>query len=188
MTGSGYAELRKKCPNDCHRRLFSEYYSYVYTIVFNRLRSCARREDIEECVSDVFSDIFIQLDSENAAKGDLKGFVSVIAGRRAVDMFRRLTSKGSYAVSLDDEGVPEQADDTDIAESAERAETCNALLDAVKALGEPDTTIVFQKYYYNKSSADIAELLDMKPASVRKRLSRAIDKLRRILSENGEGR
>jgi RNA polymerase sigma-70 factor (ECF subfamily) len=45
-----------------------------------------------------------------------------------------------------------------------------------------------QKYYYGRNSADIADKVGMKPEAVRKRLSRAMDKLRRILTDIGEGR
>ena len=62
------------------------------------------------------------------------------------------------------------------------------MLDAVKALGEPDTTIIIQKYYYNRSSDEIAEMVEMKPAAVRKRVSRAVNKLRDMLTAIGEGR
>ena len=32
--------------NEYYSKLFDEYYSYVYAIVYNRLRGCAKREDI----------------------------------------------------------------------------------------------------------------------------------------------
>ena len=62
MTDSRFRELLKKSPQTAHRVFFDEYYNYVYTIVFNRLRSAASREDVDECVSDVFSEIFLKYD------------------------------------------------------------------------------------------------------------------------------
>ena len=75
-----------------------------------------------------------------------------------------------------------------VEEDSDRKETAHAVLDAVKALGEPDSTLIIQKYYYNRSSDDIAEMLGMKPAAVRKRVSRAVKKLREMLTAIGEGR
>ena len=188
MTDSQFREMLKKSPPTAHRALFDEYYNYVYTIVFNRLRSTATREDVDECVSDVFSDIFLGYDENNSHSGDLKGFISAIANRRSVDMFRRITSKNKGTVPLDDEMSSRIPSGMRVEDETEKKETCNAVLDAVKSLGEPDTTIIIQKYYYNRSSDEIAEMVEMKPAAVRKRVSRAVKKLRDMLAPIMEGR
>jgi RNA polymerase sigma-70 factor (ECF subfamily) len=91
-------------------------------------------------------------------------------------------------VSLDADEAVQLSSDERIDEQAERTETAHALLDAVKSLGEPDSTIIIQKYYYGRSSEDIGDRIDMKPNTVRKRLSRALSRLRDILREDDEGR
>ena len=55
MTDNEYRALFEKSPAAAQNALFEEYINYVYSIVFNKLRSCGSAEDIEECVSDVFS-------------------------------------------------------------------------------------------------------------------------------------
>ena len=92
------------------------------------------------------------------------------------------------SVSLDADEAVQLSSEERIDEQAERAETAHALLDAVKSLGEPDSTIIIQKYYYGRSSEDIGDMIDMKPNTVRKRLSRALSRLRDILREDDEGR
>ena len=91
-------------------------------------------------------------------------------------------------MSLDADEAVQLSSEERIDEQAERAETAHALLDAVKSLGEPDSTIIIQKYYYGRSSEDIGDMIDMKPNTVRKRLSRALSRLRDILREDDEGR
>ena len=59
------------------------------------------------------------------------------------------------------------------------------LLDAIKALGEPDTSIVMQHCFYEIRLAEIAGCLHMTTAAVQKRLSRAKKKLRQLLSDAG---
>jgi RNA polymerase sigma-70 factor (ECF subfamily) len=103
-------------------------------------------------------------------------------------MFRKLSSKGKTDISIDDEGVREIASDERVDQLTEAAETANALLNAVKSLGQPDSTIIIQKYYYNKSSGEIAGAVSMKPAAVRQRISRALKRLNEILAAAGEGR
>ena len=188
MTDSRFRELLKKSPQTAHRVFFDEYYNYVYTIVFNRLRSVASREDVDECVSDVFSEIFLKYDENSTFSGDIKGFVASVAVRRSIDMFRRLISRNKGIVDMDDELRSQLPSEENVEEDAEKRETAHAVLDAVKALGEPDSTLIIQKYYYNRSSAEIAEMVEMKPDAVRKRVSRAVAKLRGMLTAIGEGR
>ena len=188
MTDSQYRALLKKSEQTAHRAVFDEYYNYVYTIVFNKLRSIASLEDVDECLSDVFSEVFLKYDEDSAYSGDIKGFVSSVAVHRSIDMFRRLTSRNRGVVQLDDEMTCHLPSEENVEECADRKETAHAVLDAVKSLGEPDSTLIIQKYYYNRSSDDIAEMVGMKPAAVRKRVSRAVKKLRELLTVIGEGR
>ena len=46
MKQSEYQKLLTTDKNKAQRNLFNEYLNYVYTIVFNRLRSSGSREDI----------------------------------------------------------------------------------------------------------------------------------------------
>ena len=53
------------------------------------------------------------------------------------------------------------------------------------AMGIPDSDIIIQKFYYNMNSSEIADKHSMSPASVRMRCSRALKKLRELLSDEG---
>ena len=53
----------------------------------------------------------------------------------------------------------------------------------IEELGYPDSVIIIQKYYYNRTSRQIAAALSMKPSAVRMRCGRALKKLKKILSE-----
>lgn len=186
MNGSDYAQLVKQSPYSAHRALFDEYYNYVYTIVCGRLANAARREDIEECVSDVFADVFFQLDKNTEYGGELRPLVATVAKRRAIDKFRRVSSKKFRLLSLeDDEDAPLLKADFNLEESIEKDELGRILLDEIEALGEPDSTIIIQRFYFNRTSAQIAASLSMKSAAVRMRCSRALKKLKASLLQKG---
>lgn len=167
---------------DGFRALFAEYSGYVYTIVWNRLRTVCTKEDAEECVSDVFAEIFRQFDS--IAPGGLHGLIAAAANRRAVDYFRRATAKKQQA-AIPEDALPELRSPDDVAADYESGELSALLLETVLTLGEPDATIIVQKYYYGRNSDEIAQTLQMKPSAVRVRLSRALKRLRGKLSEAG---
>lgn len=181
MTGYEYNALFSKSPEKAYKALFDEFCNYVYAIVYNKLRGCAAREDIEECVSDIFADIFFNFNSENAYQGDLKGYIGIVAKRRAINKYHKLSPRADKTVSLDDDNIGEIQSENDTQSEAEKKALCNLMIEKITELGEPDSTIIIQKYYYNRSSSEIAKALSMKASAVRMRCGRAIKKLNKML-------
>lgn len=182
MTGREYSVLLKKSPHKAHKALFDEYCNYVYTIVYNKLNSFSH-EDTEECVSDVFAEIFFKYEDESSYQGDLKNYIGTVAKRRAIDKYRSLSYKSSRTVYIEDENFSEASDGTDIAQNTENAEMQKILLDKIDELGEPDSTIIVQKFYYNRTSEQIAKQLSMKASAVRMRCTRAMKRLKELLAD-----
>lgn len=183
MTAKEINDLMRRSPDEAYRALLKELGRYVYVIVFNKLRSCGTNEDIEECVSDVFAELFVAV--EDGGVNDPKKLAGAIAKRRAVDHFRRLTTNGRNTVSVDDEEFPEIAGQFDVEEMSDSSEMRRILLREINSLGEPDSTILMQKFYYNKTSAEIAETVRMTASTVRSRCTRAMERLRTSLSVAG---
>ncbi len=178
-------EFRRKLEinrKQAHKELFFAYCGYVYTIVFNRLRSCASREDIEECVCDVFADVYLSYDSEKSIDGDVSGFIGTVARNRAAEIYRKLSSHKN-TLSVSDEMAENLPSEQDIVADTEKNERRRMLLNAVNALGEPDATIIIMKYYYCRSAREIAEITDLTPENVRVRSGRAVKKLKEMLKE-----
>lgn len=161
------------------RLLFHEFYPYVYRIVWERIRSVGTCEDAEECVSDVFAEVFEQFDT--IREGELRGFIAMLARRRAINLFHKLTGQ-SQTVSLDDESAPDLPSGENLEESLLEAQTQDRLLVHIRSLGSPDTEMVLMKYFYGLNSTQIAQRLSMNPITVRVRLSRALKKLKGLLT------
>ncbi|MBR1723962.1 MAG: hypothetical protein IJ723_02940, partial [Ruminococcus sp.] len=143
MTGTEYGELCRQSPDKAYQTLFDEYCNYVYAVVYSKLRDCAAREDIEECVSDIFAEIYTKYDIDSGFEGDMRGYIGTVAKRRAVNSYHQLSAHGTTA-SLDEEDAPEPADDRDPEEERRQAELSRMLLEKILSLGEPDSTIVIQ--------------------------------------------
>ena len=185
MTDQELQHLMKTSPKTVHRAFFDEYFNYVYTIVFSRLRSVGSPEDVDECVGDVFSELFVYFDRKEIRGGDLRGIVGTIAKQRSIDAYRRLSHRSGKTVPLEESGVHKMSDGTDVAESTEKKDMRRILLDRIGELGEPDSTIIIQKYYYSRTSNEIASMLKMKAEAVRMRSSRALKRLRNMLEKEG---
>lgn len=182
MTEDELRALIERSEEDGFRAVFQQYQSYVYAIVWRQIRTVGTKEDAEECVSDVFASAFLHFDS--IAPGALQGYLGTLARHTAVDLFRKRTAKKERAVIPADD-LPETADSTDIQSEYEQSELSRTLYETVRSLGEPDAGIVIQKYFYGRSAAEIAAAVGLKPVAVRVRLSRALKRLRTLLSDKG---
>ena len=167
---------------DGFRALFQHYKGYVYTIVWDILRGAGTAEDIEECVSDVFAAVFLHFDA--VREGTLDGYVAAAARNTAVSTLRRLKG-GVQTAPLEEEALAVLPDAANVQEDAERSALRQQLLDAVTALGEPDASILMQRFYYERSYAQIARTLKMRPGTVRMRAARALKRLRDYLTAHG---
>ena len=179
-------ELIKKHPNRGMNLLMNEYGGLVFYVVQKRLPN--NINDIEECVSDVFIDFYSNINAVDLNKGSIKAFLITIATRRAIDTYRR-NSAHQEVYSLDDENSYIEymllKENNNPEELAIQKNDEDRLLQAVKDLGEPDSQILYRRYFMQQSVKEIAETLGMKSNSVSKRITRALSVLEERLGESG---
>jgi RNA polymerase sigma-70 factor (ECF subfamily) len=180
--------LMSRSVQECHRAVFDNYCNYVYAIVINVLRNCGTREDIDDCVSDVFMKVYKRFDEGIDFSDNLKSFIAAVSRNTAIDAFRKISLRNNKYVSIDDEEVMELRSDDLIVEYSENKEQSRIIFGKIKELGEPDSTIIIQQYFYNRTAKEIAENVSMTAAAVQKRSSRAKQKLKDLLIEAGIGR
>lgn len=181
MTRNELIELIRNSPPEGHKAIIKEYGKYVYTIVFNHLRNCGTKEDIEECVSDIFAEFLINFQNSEFYSGDLRASIGTLAKRRSINSYNQLSIKNKKRSELD----VNTADSTDIAKAFEKKELQRTILDCIKQLGKPDSDIIILKYYYGLSAREIAKQLSMSAENVQKRSERAVRKLEKLLSDAG---
>ena len=167
---------------DGFKALYQQYYSYVYAIVWDHIRGAGTHEDAEECVSDIFTALFQQFD--RIESGKLQSYIRTIAKRRAINCFYRLTAR-PQPVSIEEQEFEYAASGDSVEQVSDKAELRQILLDQIRMLGEPDASIIIMKYFYEYPPEQIARKVQMKQPAVRKRLSRAMKRLREMLEQQG---
>ena len=133
------------------------------------------QEDIEECVSDVFLDAYKYREKIDLEKGGFRAFLAIVARRRAADRYDAALKKD--ALPLEEEIKKE--------EKGLSFEEKEILLDAIKALGDPDEKILIWKFYYGYATKNIAEALRLKENTVDQKVKRGLEKLRKTLEGGG---
>ncbi len=163
------------------KALMDQYTGLIYHIVRERLSG--QDQDVEECVADVFTEFYYGIDKVDLNRGSIKAYLATIAARRSVDRFRRLS--GHEEIEEIEETVTDTSEGPE--QQAIRSEENRIILEEIKKLGEPDSQILYRRYFLAQPVKDIAESLGMKSNSVTKRLSRALKVLKDRLEGKYEG-
>lgn len=159
------------------RRTMEVYAGYTSAVLGNTLRGQARREDLEELLSDVFLSLWRSREGLDPDKS-LKSWLAAVARNRAVDFLRR--KKETHPVP---DGLPDPAPGPE--EQAERREAEERLRALVEDMEEPDRTL-FLRYYYEEEPLDqVCRDLKMCPSTARSRLCRGRRKLKERLTQEG---
>lgn len=161
------------------KMMMDNYMAFIYTIIFNKLSGIYLKEDIEECVSDVFFQVFHYRNRIDLEKGSIKAFLAVVAKRKAIDMHRK--NKNNNYIPIDDVSQDLHSKEDDVSNSILLKESNIQLINAIKSLGEPDSEIIIRKYYFHQSSKDISKDLGIKVNTIDKKVSRCMQKLRNAL-------
>lgn len=167
-------ELLRKKPNEGMKALMGQYMGLCYTIVRGRLAEFPQ-EDIEECVSDVFMDTYRYRHKIDLEKGGFRAFLAIVARRRAADRYNIAVKKGTLPL---EEGIQTE-------EKGLSFEEREALLQAIRSLGDPDEKILIWKFYYGYPTRKIAETLGLKENTVDQKVKRGLEKLRKTLEGGG---
>lgn len=173
MSDKELIQLLKQDPEKGLEAVVIRYTAYVMKIARTKLDNICTQEDMEETVSDVFFAFYRQGQKCGFEIRSLRAYISLIAERHCVDIFRQRVRQDS-TIPLDDVAAtlacPESGD-------------YDMLAEAIKQLGEPDTSIFIRKYFYGQRSANIAKEHHMKANTVDKRISRGLIRLRKLMEE-----
>lgn len=178
MTDSELLALIDSSPAQGHRALYDAYVKYVYAIIFHILRDCGSAEDVEDCLVETFTDVIEHIDNINGSY--LKAYIGQSARNRAMNYYHMLKRHKQNTVAID--SVPEPSV-KHVQEQLERKEMQERLLQSIHALGEPDATILIQKYYYGRKMAAIGKMVGLTANAAQVRCSRALKRLQKELAD-----
>ncbi len=167
--------LLKNDPGQGLSEVIGKYSGYVYKIAYSKLSEVCRREDIEEAASDIFMKFYEYFRYSGKPVEAVAPYLAVIAKRHSINLYKKHISEKEY-ITFDEIADTAASED-------DRSEMRQQLIEAVTALGRPDSEIFMRKYFYGQKSREIAEELGMKTNTVDKIVSRGLVRLRKIFNE-----
>ena len=184
MEGNKLLRLLHKDPNAGMEQLMNKYTGLVYAVVKSKLDdSFYVSSDIEDCVADVFSKFYTELSNYDPKMSSIKTYLCVIARNQAINVSKKRSREGGLSID-DEQSLMQVSDDVMIDSELADEEFRRKVIKAVENLGEPDSSIIFRKYYYGESSKDIAKAVGLSVSNVDTRTHRALNKLRKLFGGN----
>lgn len=150
--------------------------------VVTKIIGGTRKQDVEECVSDVFVRLWQGIERFDPEQGaTLKSYLCGIARYAALD-YRRKAQRQGESVSVDEMELQVSVDFED-----EMAREINARIiqETIDELPPPDKDIFILRYFLEERIADIAKRLMLPDKTVENKLHRGKQKLRESLLKRG---
>ena len=158
--------------------LYENYRQTMYYAAYQILKNAYSAEDAVHQAFLRVIDHLDQIDETNASK--TKGFLVVITQHIAIDHYRR--RKREYLTDFTEQ-------EPIVTETGSDPASCvdtDLIVQALLKLPVDDSAVLRLKYAHGYSGAEIAAILDLTEAAVRKRISRAKKRLAKLLAE-GDG-
>ncbi len=174
-------KLRNK-DEQAFEEIIDLYSVYVTVIVGNLLSSKGTKEDVEEVVADTFIALWNTADRINYEEySSIKAYIATIARNKAKDWLR--ATKGQDLQLLDDILMI----DNSVEQQIVQREQQRIIARILKQLKPLDWKIFVAYYYQYKKVNEIARELQMNPHTVKTRLRRGREVLKKFLIKEGYG-
>ncbi len=150
---------------------------YVLTVVRNFSRGYLSPQDMEEAVQDTFVALWNSRSRLDPDSG-IKPYISAIARNIVKNRFRKIKP-------AEDISELELPSDFDVAERAEMTEMLSCMNSGLNTLSAEDRAVFLRFYFYGERTAVISRAMGLSDSTVRSKLSRIRQKLKKYMAERG---
>lgn len=169
-------ERLKKDDTAALGKIIDGYAGYAAAVIRNFARGSLREQDIDDLCMDVFYSLWEHRANIDAERG-LKAYLSAMSRNAVKNRFRSAPPPTA--------DITELADSISVEYNAELGEIMRELDKALQALPPEDKETFMRFYFYGQKSSEIAIIMNTAEGTVRSRLSRTREKLRRELKDRG---
>lgn len=158
------------------QKIICRYSRLLWSIVGAVLSQVGTTEDMEECVADVFIDLWEHPQKYDESRGSLKAWLSVIARNKAIDRYRQKTK--IQTIPLEETMLAQMGVESEM-------ENREGLQEALAELTEEEKEILLRRYVYQQKPKEMAVALGLSVKQIENRLYRIKAKMRKQMEQEG---
>lgn len=158
------------------QKIICRYSRLLWSIVGAVLSQVGTTEDMEECVADVFIDLWKHPQKYDESRGSLKAWLSVIARNKAIDRYRQKTK--IQTIPLEETVLAQMGVEPEM-------ENREGLQEALAELTEEEREILLRRYVYQQKPKEMAVALGLSVKQIENRLYRIKAKMRKQMEQEG---
>jgi len=170
------SEIRKRNRN-AFEILIRQYTRPIYYLTYNILNACGTKEDIEECVSDVFLEIWQKINQFDIRKGSFRTWILMLVKYKALAYKRKLS-----APTVDNIEDYQLEDAHGVEQQIIERETQEKLVETINTFNALDKELFIRRYYFGESIHNLMHSLGLSRSAVDNRLLRSRKTIKEVLS------
>ncbi len=159
-------------------QVYRDYYLLVYKYIFKKTNNASVAEDL---ASDIFFRAFQGYGTYDSKKASVKTWLFKITENRLKNYYRDRKN----TVDIKDDVAADIGSDNIMLEAALLQECRNTLAEALNTLSEKYRKIIVLKFFYNRTTEEIASELNTTTGNVRIISMRALQKLSKYFIDKG---
>jgi len=159
---------------EAYEYLIREYAKAVYFLAYNILKPYAVKEDVEECVSDVFFDALKKINEYDEQKGGFRNWLLILTKYKALTYRRKLNKETELNIDDIQTGSPRLVEK----QVVDREEQ-EKIVKIINTFNKTDKELFIRRYFYDEKISDLMRSLNLSRAAVDNRLKRG----RKIIKE-----
>jgi RNA polymerase sigma-70 factor (ECF subfamily) len=157
--------------------LIRQYSKSIYLLTYNILNVCGTKEDMEECVSDVFIEVWQKINQFNPQRGNFKTWILMLTKYKALSYKRALSTMHmdnieDYQIEIGD----------DVVQQVIERETQEQLIEIINSLSILDRELFIRRYYLEESIQDLMHSFGLSRSAVDNRLLRIRKTIKEVLT------
>ncbi|WP_129595787.1 sigma-70 family RNA polymerase sigma factor [Anaerophilus nitritogenes] len=150
-----------------YEHMISKYTKVIYCLAYNILSPSLNKEDIEECVSDVFLDAWIKINEFDEEKGNFRTWLLILTKYKALTYKRKKIQ--TNVVDIEEFEVK---DTYNLEKQFFLRQDQEKIMKIIDSFNKVDKEIFFRRYFFGEKINDLAEVFHLSRSAIDNRLLR----------------
>lgn len=160
-----------------YQYMINKYTKIIYCLAYNILHPSLNKEDIEECVSDVFLDAWLKIEEFDEEKGNFRTWLLVLTKYKSLT-YRR-DKKAPKVINIEKIQVE---DSYDLEKQFFLRQDQERVIDIINSFNEIDKEIFFRRYFFGEKINDLASAFNLSRSAIDNRLLRGRKIIKEVLN------